>query len=170
VVATTGDFVLGGSAGVLLGNGDGTFQPLLTYSSLGNGADTIAVADVNGDGRPDILVVNNCSSSQCSGSQEGTMGVLLNNSPFCASPPTVTVSTTPSFLWPPNGKMVAVVVSGTITDTGCTVTTAAYAVTDEYGEVQPNGPVTLGPEDVYSFTVFLEASRRGSDINGSTSK
>ena len=92
--------------------------------------------------------------------------MLLNNAPFCTTPPLVTVSTTPTSLWPPNGKMVPVVVSGTITDPGCTVTTAAYAVTDEYGEVQPNGPLTLGPGDVYSFTVFLEASRRGSDIDG----
>ena len=37
-----------------------------------------------------------------------------------------------------------VTASGTITDTGCTIKTAAYAVKDEYGEVQPSGPVTLG--------------------------
>jgi hypothetical protein len=44
------------SFSVLLGNGDGTFQAPLVYSNgTGNGSDTIAVADVNGDGKPDVI-------------------------------------------------------------------------------------------------------------------
>jgi len=62
--------------------------------------------------------------------------------------------------------MMPVSVSGTITDTGCTVTSAAYAVKDEYGEVQPSGPVTLGAGGAYSLTVLLQASRLGSDSDG----
>jgi hypothetical protein len=62
--------------------------------------------------------------------------------------------------------MVPVSVSGTITDTGCTVTAATYAVIDEYGKVQPSGLVTLSPKGAYSFTVLLEASRLGTDIDG----
>jgi hypothetical protein len=62
--------------------------------------------------------------------------------------------------------MVPVTVSGTITDTGCKVTTAAYAVIDEYGQVQPSGTVTLGPGGSYSFAVLLQASRRGTDLDG----
>jgi FG-GAP-like repeat len=46
------------TVGVLLGNGDGTFQPELTYSSGGSWANAIAVADLNGDGRPDIVAAN----------------------------------------------------------------------------------------------------------------
>jgi hypothetical protein len=49
-----------GSVGVLLGNGDGTFQPAVTYSSGGYAATSVAVADVNGDGKPDIIVANVC--------------------------------------------------------------------------------------------------------------
>ncbi len=49
--------VAGGSVGVLLGNGDGSFQSVVTYDSGGGGsAVAIAVADVNGDARPDLLV------------------------------------------------------------------------------------------------------------------
>ena len=44
--------------------------------------------------------------------------------------------------------------------------TAAYAVTDEYGEVQPSGPLTLDPGGAYSFSVLLPASRLGTDLNG----
>ena len=47
-----------GSVGVLLGNGDGTFQPAVVYDSGGTGATSIAIADVNGDGRPDVLVAD----------------------------------------------------------------------------------------------------------------
>jgi hypothetical protein len=145
-----------GTVGVLLGNGDGTFQPAVTYNSGGTFAESVAVADVNGDGKPDLLVANG----------SGSVGVLLNNTPFCTTPLVITVSTTPTALWPPNGNMIPVTVSGTITDTGCTVTNAAYAVTDEYGQVQPSGPVTLGPGGAYSFTVLLQASRLGNDLDG----
>jgi FG-GAP-like repeat/FG-GAP repeat len=47
-----------GSAGVLLGNGNGTFQPVVTYDSGGEWATAIAVADVNGDGKPDLVLAN----------------------------------------------------------------------------------------------------------------
>lgn len=32
--------------------------------------------------------------------------------------------------------------------------------------MQPNGPVTLGPGGAYAFTVLLEASRLGTDLDG----
>jgi hypothetical protein len=68
-----------GVAGVLLGNGDGTFQNAQQYHSGGNHARAIAVADVNGDGKPDLLTANLCALDQgCNHS--GVVGVLLNNS------------------------------------------------------------------------------------------
>jgi hypothetical protein len=66
-----------GTVGVLLGNGDGTFQAAVTYDSGGYAAQFVAVADVNGDGKPDVLVANGCfSSSDCT---YGTVGVLLGS-------------------------------------------------------------------------------------------
>jgi hypothetical protein len=56
------------TVGVLLGNGDGTFQTAVNYSAGGNGGVSIAAADVNGDGRPDLLVIAG-----------ETVGVLLGN-------------------------------------------------------------------------------------------
>jgi hypothetical protein len=88
--------------------------------------------------------------------------------PVPTPPPVITVSATPETLWPPNGKMVPVTISGKITDAGSGVDahTAAYAVADEYGQVQPKGSVTLRPDRSYSFTIQLQASRNGNDKNG----
>jgi hypothetical protein len=65
------------TVGVLLGNGDGTFQPVVTYSSGGGGPSSVAIADVNGDGKPDILVANGSSCYGCT--DTGLVGVLLGN-------------------------------------------------------------------------------------------
>jgi hypothetical protein len=44
--------------------------------------------------------------------------------------------------------------------------TAAYAVTDEYGQVQPSGSVTLKSDGSSTFTIQLQASRDGNDRDG----
>jgi hypothetical protein len=67
----------GDCVGVLLGNGDGTFQPVVTYDSGGFSALALAVGDVNGDSKPDLVVANCGSSSNCGGT--GNVGVLLGN-------------------------------------------------------------------------------------------
>jgi hypothetical protein len=45
--------------------------------------------------------------------------------------------------------------------------TAAYAVTDEYGLIQPSGRFTsLDANGRYSFVIQLQASRNGNDRGG----
>jgi hypothetical protein len=66
-----------GVVSIFLGNGDGTFQPAVQYSSGALYALSVAVADVNKDGKADLLVGNSCGSSDCSVS--GGVGVLLGN-------------------------------------------------------------------------------------------
>jgi hypothetical protein len=61
-----------GTVSVLLGNGDGTFQPAMT-SAVGAFPEGIAVADFNGDGFADLAVANNGSGTG------NTVGVLLGN-------------------------------------------------------------------------------------------
>jgi hypothetical protein len=84
--------------------------------------------------------------------------------------PAVTISANPARLWPPNGKLVSVTVSGTITDelggSGVNVSSAAYVVVDEYGRIQPLGTIALGTDGRYAFTVAIEASRNGNDQDG----
>ena len=55
---------------VLLGNGNGTFQPQQTFAAGLVSRLRVAVADVNGDGKPDLVVANYGSD---------TVSVLLNN-------------------------------------------------------------------------------------------
>lgn len=66
-----------GVVNVLLGNGDGTFQSAVSYSTGGAEAYSLVVADVNGDSKPDLLVVEECSSS--SSCSNGLLSVLLGN-------------------------------------------------------------------------------------------
>jgi hypothetical protein len=79
----------GGVVGVLLGNGDGSFQPVQTYSSGGVLAYSIAIADVNGDGKPDLLVANECATYGCPGGT-GALGVLLGNGDGTFQPAQIT--------------------------------------------------------------------------------
>ena len=66
-----------GAVAVLLGNGDGTFQPAQTYFTGGGTSYAVAVADVNGDKKPDIVVANGCVAvGNC---LSGSVGVLLGN-------------------------------------------------------------------------------------------
>ena len=64
-VVTTG----GTAIGVLLGNGDGTFGPVMNLASASNPV-SVAVGDFNGDNRPDLAVA--CSSG-------AAVSVLLGN-------------------------------------------------------------------------------------------
>jgi hypothetical protein len=64
-----------GSVSVLLGNGDGTFQPAVNYS-VGTNPVSVAVSDVNGDGKPDLIVAAYGSSPNYF---DSSVSVLLGN-------------------------------------------------------------------------------------------
>jgi hypothetical protein len=82
-----------------------------------------------------------------------------------AVPPAVTARATPPLLWPANGKHVRVLVWGRVTDAG-SLAGVRYAVTDEYGLVQPSGPITVSEHGWYWVAVTLVADRHGRDRDG----
>jgi hypothetical protein len=61
---------------VLLGNGDGSFQTPVLYDVEESPQD-LAIADVNKDGKLDLLVVNECGHTD--GCRQGTVSILLGN-------------------------------------------------------------------------------------------
>ena len=145
-----------GTVGVLVGKGDGTFQTARAFTAA-LAAASVAAADLNHDGQPDLVAAN---ATQ-------TFAVLLNDT--CANvPPVVTLAASPTVLWPPNGRAVPVTLSGTMTVSPCAAatTTLSYAVVDEYGLVQPAGPIVPGADGAFSLSIPLQASRRGDDPDG----
>ena len=84
------------------------------------------------------------------------------------TPPAVSISANPSTLWPPNGQLVKVTVSGTIADSlsGVDPNSVIYSVTDEYSGPGPAAKLIVGPNGAFSFTVSLQASRKGNDLDG----
>jgi Bacterial Ig-like domain (group 3)/FG-GAP-like repeat/FG-GAP repeat len=76
----------GGAVTVLFGNGDGSFRSPVVYSSGGYLAIGLALGDVNGDGKPDLLVANHCvSSTTCDNG--GMVSILLGNGDGTFQPP-----------------------------------------------------------------------------------
>ena len=67
-----------GAMGVLFGNGNGTFQPVQLYLSGAVGATSIAIGDVNADGKLDIVVSNSCKFVP-GGCAPGSVGVFSGN-------------------------------------------------------------------------------------------
>jgi hypothetical protein len=79
-VGDTNTVTFAGYVSVLLGNGDGTFQPPATFPTKGQATGQIAIADFSGDGKPDIAVVDTDSAE---------VSILLNKTPFPATKPPV---------------------------------------------------------------------------------
>src|SRR5208337_82968 len=152
------------AAGVLLGNGDGTFQPVVDYNSGGFGCQSAAVADLNGDGIPDIVATNACQSESCQG--DSSVGVLLGNGNGTFQPPVTYVL---------NGTEGGKVAIGDVSGDGI----PDLAVTDECPKLKDgactgskvivllgNGDGTFQPEILYGSGGFGLSDIAIGDVNG----
>jgi hypothetical protein len=75
------------------------------------------------------------------------------------TPPKGVLAVNQGILWPPNHKMVNVLISGSGTDTGSGVVSAQFFLEDEYGVI------TTVPAG-FNTTIPLEAWREGTDMDG----
>lgn len=79
----------GNEAGILLGNGDGTLQPATWLNTKRYSQGQLAVADVDGNGKPDVLVTDE-TITRLTNLKGGWLTVFLNNS---GSPSSTVVAT-----------------------------------------------------------------------------
>jgi hypothetical protein len=155
-----------GAVGVLLGNGDGTFQAPVSYKSGAYDAEVVAAADVNGDGRPDLVVVSGCAGKNCS-NPNGEVGVLLNKTPRAATTTTVTS-------WP-NPSQVGQTVTFTATVSSTRPIPDGQVVAFSTGKTNlgtattTNGVASLNTSFSKAKTYTIKASYAGSGFLGASS-
>jgi hypothetical protein len=75
------------------------------------------------------------------------------------TPPQVTVTATPNILWPPNHKLMNVVIGGSALDSESGIASVVITVKDEYGIYNMTVPG-------FGSVIQLEAWRNGSDRDG----
>jgi hypothetical protein len=152
-----------GAVGVLLGNGDGTFEAAVSYDSGGDYPKSVAIADVNGDGIPD-LVVANYEGASGSPEGEGVIGVLLGNGDG-------TFQTAVTF--DPGGIQTNSVAVADVNGDGKPDMVVAENVSgvpccspSYVGVLLGNGNGTFQPAQIYSAGGYVGASVAVADVNG----
>lgn len=172
--------------GILLGNGDGTFQPQLTFPT-GNFPYGESVGDFNGDGYPDIGISNFSDGtatvllSQVTETATGTQNITIGGSPTSthaveasyAGDPNVSASVSATTDLTGGGTVAGAASSTTLTIISPSTPTAGQSVTFSVAVVgteqvtpTPSGTVTLmnttaTPATVLG-TITLNASGIGS--------
>jgi hypothetical protein len=95
------------------------------------------------------------------------MGAFESEAVRDMTPPGVTAAAEASAAPPFGDRRLRVVVWGLVRDeSGVNLASGTFAVTDEYGQVEPQGSFSIRQDGWYSFVVWLEAWRRGNDRDG----
>ena len=130
---------------VLLGNGDGTFQPQVTYA-VGSDPDAIVAGDFNGDGRTDLAVANYGQTTPCR---------------CCWATATARSSPRSPTRW---GRRPDAIVAGDFTGDGRTdlaVVTTTLTDTGTVSVLLGNGDGTFQPQVTYAVGSYPDGDRGG---------
>ncbi len=137
-----------GTVSVLLGNGDGTFQPQVTYA-VGSGPDAIVAGEFTGDGRADLAVADY---------NDNTVSVLLGNGDGAFRPQvTYTVGSGPD-----------AIVAGDFTGYGRTDLAVANLLDSTVSVLLGNGDGTFSAAG--QFVTTPRATPLVADVNGDGTK
>ncbi len=103
-------------------------------------------------------------STDQAGNAEAQKSITLK---IDTSAPTISISATPSIIWPPNGEIVNVTIRAVGADSISGLANVSYVVTDEYG-VPLNIParVLSGTSSEWSEMLSVRARRLGIDLDG----
>lgn len=125
---------------------------------------TVACTHVSGATFPLGTTTVSCTATDDAGNASTkTFTVAVRDT---TAPTSIVATINPSLLWPPNGALIPVTISGTALDGGSGIGTIRWSVVDEYGQYQPSGSVALPGNGPFSFQVPLLADRRGNDKDG----
>jgi hypothetical protein len=103
-------------------------------------------------------------STDAAGNQETRQTAQVS---IDSMPPLLKFVTRREKLWPPSGKVIPVVLFGSVRDAGSGIPQGlSYGVVDEYLSVQPSGTAPIHASGRYWLSVGLEARRRGDDLDG----
>jgi hypothetical protein len=83
-LAVVGDYVDSGGVTIVLGKGDGTFQPVTPNFAINQGFNVVATGDFNGDGVPDVVGANYFSPGGATvllGNGDGTLTAMAATLP-----------------------------------------------------------------------------------------
>jgi hypothetical protein len=139
-----------GTVSVNLGNGDGTFQPRTTYAVEpgfgGSGPISVAIGDVNGDGKPDLVTADY---------SENAVSVLLGNGDGTFQAPTSYAA----------GSQPGLVQVADLNGDGRQDIVVANQTSNNVSVLLGNGDGTFQPETTYSVGAG-QGFIRVADVNG----
>jgi hypothetical protein len=146
-----------GIVAVLLGNGDGTLQPAVLYPTGQYFTTSVAVADVNGDGKPDLIEANTCTGerSRCG---SGTVDVFLGNGDGTFQPPAS---------YPSGGRFPAGLAVADFNGDGKLDIAVSNYGSNSIGVLLGNGDGTFQKANIYAYpkTLILQQFVAIADVN-----
>lgn len=142
-----------------------------TAEDVVSGPVAVTCSPASGTTFPIGVTTVSCSASDAAGNTAtGAFAVTVTGD---ATPPSgVVAAVSPTILWPPNGSIIPVTVSGTASDAGSGIARIDWRVVDEYGTHTPSASYVVPDNGAgnlavsFSFQVPLLADRRGNDSDG----